>query len=216
MPLPTYFCWSRFGAEAGQGIEDIIERKEEERLANGGVFLWGIGNPIGPSIMQLLRCTAEPEVIFSPIKGVPREDDKTPSDVAAWVSAKTLEGTAYALPKRSLVTSRYDPASPKKSHYALVCFSDTPLEVSQLEERISARSIVNIISDRPVGASQVTAVVKRKLIDFDENTGYHVSMRVRLVYPYFLILTKPLLLSKPESFRDWSTIIRTLWKKRGR
>ena len=50
--LPTIFCWTRFGGEAGEPIEQILFRKEQERLANGGVFLWGIGNAVGPSIYE--------------------------------------------------------------------------------------------------------------------------------------------------------------------
>src|SRR5689334_16901759 len=36
-PLPLLFCWTRFGTEAGEPIEAILERKEREREATGGV-----------------------------------------------------------------------------------------------------------------------------------------------------------------------------------
>src|ERR1700728_56037 len=35
--IPDRFCWTRFGTEAGESIEHILNRKEEERLANGGI-----------------------------------------------------------------------------------------------------------------------------------------------------------------------------------
>jgi hypothetical protein len=31
--IPRYFCWTRFGTEAGQTTAQIIERKERERIA---------------------------------------------------------------------------------------------------------------------------------------------------------------------------------------
>lgn len=216
MRLPRYFCWSRFGTEAGQSIEHILVRKEQERIANGGMFLWGIGSALRPSMQELLRRTKEPEVLFSPIKSVARMKDAEPTAVAAWTSAETYEGIPFILPERSLVTSRYDPRSPKKTHYALVCFSDTPLKISDSDERISSASLVNLISARPVGASQVTAVVQHKPADLIEDPDYHISIRVRLAYPYFLSLTNPLLLSRTEDLRDWSLIVRQVWEMKKR
>jgi hypothetical protein len=69
--LPDCFCWTRFGTEAGQAIVHILQRKEQERSANDGLFIWGIGNAIGPSIRELVRRTNRPEVLFSPIKSSP-------------------------------------------------------------------------------------------------------------------------------------------------
>ena len=87
IPLPQCFVWTRFGTEAGQSISDILRRKEKERAANGGIFYWGIGNAVGPSILELLRRTDEPEVLFSPIKSAPKRDDVTPEAVVAWTAA---------------------------------------------------------------------------------------------------------------------------------
>ena len=53
MDLPRFFCWTRFGTEAGQPIEQILERKEQERIVNNGLFLWGIGNSLTPSMIEL-------------------------------------------------------------------------------------------------------------------------------------------------------------------
>jgi hypothetical protein len=52
--LPGFFCWTRIGPEAAEPIQGILRRKEQERVANGGVFLWGIGNAVGPSLSELL------------------------------------------------------------------------------------------------------------------------------------------------------------------
>src|SRR5437867_7353861 len=124
MPIPEVFCWTRFGTEAGQTIDAILTRKEKERLANGGMFLWGIGNAIGPSLIELLRREPTPEALFSPIKSQPKPEDVTPPGVAAWTKAETLNGDTFPIPRPSLVLSRYDPAGGKRAHYALVCHSD--------------------------------------------------------------------------------------------
>ncbi len=84
MPLPEVFCWTRFGTEAGQPIDEILDRKEQERAANSGMFFWGIGNSIGPSLRELLRCTPSPEVLFSPTRSTPRREDVAPPAVVAW------------------------------------------------------------------------------------------------------------------------------------
>jgi hypothetical protein len=35
------FCWTRFGTEAGEPIEQILERKEDERLGERRGLLLG-------------------------------------------------------------------------------------------------------------------------------------------------------------------------------
>lgn len=211
MALPKYFCWSRFGTEAGQGIEDIIARKEQERRANGGVFLWGIGSALRPSMKELVRRTKDPEVLFSPIKSQARRQDVAPQAVAAWTGGETIDGSLYTLPTHSLVTSRYDPRAPRKVHYALVCFSSRALCVSESVGSIDVAGIRNLLTDRPVGASQVTAVVQCISARGGDGRRYGVAMRVRLVYPYFVKLTHPVLLERTDSCRTWSERVKQEW-----
>jgi hypothetical protein len=208
--VPSMFCWSRFGYEAGQSIEHIIERKEQERLANGGLFLWGIGNALGPSMFELISKTEKPEVIFSPIKSAPRVKDRAPISLAVWTSAKTFQGVFFELPKRSLVTSRYD--STKKTHYALVCFSPSRLKLSIGNDAISAGSLVNLRTSRPVGSSQVTAIVQH---DAKRRSGpvYDISMRVGLIFPYLIQLGDPVLLPRTKRTTDWSVLVKSVWQK---
>src|SRR5687768_6644325 len=111
MALPDCFCWTRFGTEAAQSIDQILARKEQERVANNGVFFWGIGNAVGPSMKELIRCTPRPEVLFSPIKSRPRAKDVAPPAVVAWVTGHTLAGEFFRLTAPSLVTSRQDAKS---------------------------------------------------------------------------------------------------------
>ena len=73
-------------------------------------------------------------------------------------------------------------------HYALVCASTLPLALEGVE-RVRFDSLTNLASGRPVGASQVTAVVRSARTD--RSGDYPVDFRARLVYPYFLRLRQP-------------------------
>jgi hypothetical protein len=214
MAIPHCFCWTRFGTEAGQDIKDILERKEQERLLNGGMFLWGIGNGIGPSMVELTRRTPVPEALFSPIKSAPRQEDRAPKALAAWSTAESLYGRTFVLPEQSLVTSKYDPQLPKRSHYALVCYSEVSLKFVQCSDKISASSLVNLLTARPVGASQVTAVVKHSPLRFQKGLLYDISFRVSLMYPFFLKLTNPIVLSETKLSGDLSALVRSVWKEK--
>jgi hypothetical protein len=214
MPLPKFFCWTRFGTEAGQLANHILERKEQERVANGGTFLWGIGNAIGPSMREFLQLTQDPEVLFSPIKSIPRREDAAPSSVVVWTSATTLLGNPFPLPDCSLITSRYDPMSPKIAHYALVCFSGTPLAASKSDEQIAFAGLRNLLTGRPVGASQVTAIVQAKRSEPEGRHLYDVAIRAKLVPPYFLRLLDPLPLSLADAKDGWAPAVRRVWDQR--
>jgi hypothetical protein len=194
MRVPECFVWTKFGTEAGQAVSDILRRKEGERTANGGVFYWGIGNAVGPSILELLRKSAEPEVLFSPIKSAPRKNDVTPETVVAWTVAEGLDGEPYRLPIWSLITSRFNVARPR--HYALVCKSDSSLldEFESVPDgiaKIAIRELANIVTGRPLGSSQVTAVVQRRDHSCLSSAEYSVRLRAKLVPPYFIQLSSP-------------------------
>jgi hypothetical protein len=206
--LPNSFCWTRFGTEAGEAIGHILQRKENERAANDGIFIWGIGNAIGPSIRELLRRDAKPEVLFSPMKSAPKRQDVLPPAVAAWTSGETLDGDVYCLPEHSLVTSRFDPALPKETHYALVCFSRGPITPTHPVGKIAFAALRNLLTGRPIGASQVTAVVQALEGDLGRSQTYDVAIRAELVYPYFVKLRQPLALPRSANGegakRDWT------------
>lgn len=189
--LPEHFCWTRFGTEAGQLVAEILDRKERERLANQGVFLWGIGNAVGSGITELVRCCSEPEVLFSPIKSPPRAFDVAPESVVAWTIGETLDGDVYPLPDSSLVTSRLPIGSARASHYALVCFSVDPIELSVDGPMLAFDGLRNLLSGRRLGASQVTAVVTRETASPQTDAKYEVAFRAHLVYPYFIRLRGP-------------------------
>lgn len=188
MTVPQYFCWSRFGTESGEAIDQIIERKERERLLNGGIFLWGIGSALGPSVRELVKKERVPAVVFSPIKSKPKTVDVDPPQVVRWLAGETLNGDPYTLPEHSLVTSRLNSTG---RHYALVCASDKPLSIEDGGDQFSITQLRNLRTNRPIGASQVTAVVS-KIGRFKRRTSsYPVAMLARLVFPYFVRLTDP-------------------------
>lgn len=204
MSLPKHFCWTRFGTEAGEGFEHILARKEEERCLNGGVFLWGIGNAIGPSLRRLIQLEPEPEVIFSPIRSAPRKVDVSPEQVVVWTAGRTIDGQPYALPTGSIVTSRYKPGT-TRSHYALVCETMANLDVDPKGEMFMFGKLRNLLTNKAVGASQVTAVVQ--LNAHNENLGgpsYRAAIRVRLAYPYFIELISPIAVPNelPQRFTE--------------
>lgn len=193
-PVPQCFVWTKFGTEAGQSISDILLRKEKERSANSGVFYWGIGNAVGPSILELLRKSDEPEVLFSPIKCTPRRDDVTPKSVVMWTAAAGLNGELHRLPIWSLITSRFNIGRPR--HYALVCKSDSSLldefdTAAPNTEKIAIGELTNIVTGRPLGSSQVTAVVQRRVRHGLPSAEYSVKFRAKLVPPYFIQLSAP-------------------------
>src|SRR5687768_13573201 len=109
LDIPDSFCWTKYGTEAGEGIGSILERKERERLANDGLFLWGIGNAIGPSLLALLEAAARPQVVFTPMRSRPSSHDVAPTQTALWHRGFGLDGRPFELPAHSQVTSRLSP-----------------------------------------------------------------------------------------------------------
>ena len=187
--LPHSFCWTRFGSEAGETIEAILARKETERQANSGVFYWGVGNSIAAAIAELLDVVDHPEVLFSPIKSRPRRVDVAPERIVRWASAQGLTGETFDLPPHASVTSRWNPLRPATAHYALVCMTNEPLEITN-SARLHFGALRNLRTGAPLGASQVTAVVHRGEMSRDDG-AYPVAFRASLVPPYFIRLRQP-------------------------
>lgn len=191
IPSPA-FCWTRFGVEAGQDVSTILARKEIERRDNGGVFLWGIGNSILPSVPLLLQTSDVPKAVFSPIRSRPRDIDSASSAVAVWTRARTYENAACSLPAHSLVTSHAGRA--KGRHYALVCRSDHPLCLNDNGPTFRMSELTNLRSDRPVGASQVTAIVRHRAARDSSGPEYRAAMTINLVAPYVIALEAPVVI----------------------
>lgn len=183
--LPAQFCWTKFGTESGESVAAIRERKEQERLAGGGRFYWGIGGSVGPSVRSLLQRTPNPEVMFTPMLSRPASVDVAPARIRVWESGIGLDGEPHEL-IGAVVTSRQ---SRRSKHYALVCASDGPIDVDCPPVSFSRDSVVNLRSGTPVGSSQVTSVVRLREGVPARGAGYRVAFRARLVPPFFVTLT---------------------------
>lgn len=193
MPLPDYFVWTRYGTESGEAIEAILARKEQERRASGGIFLWGIGNSVAPSVRKLLAHLKDrdPCVVFSPMLAPPRAVDVAPAEVVVWESARGIDEQEWEMPAGTLVTSRGGAAGVSKSrHYALVCQRNEPLRVNDSGDRFAIADLANFASGNPVGHSQVTAVVHRTGRSTDG--PYVAAVIATLAYPYVVELSDPM------------------------
>jgi len=189
--LPPAFCWTRFGPEAGESLDQILTRKNAEREACAGTFYWGIGSAVGPALAALVAQTEQPEVLFSPIKSPPRPTDVSPPHIVRWSAGKGLFGGTVELPTVACVTSRWDPTRPSTPRYALVCSSDQPL-CPRNQGELRFETLSNLRSGSPLGASQVTAVVRRRAVSHVANgRTYPVALRALLVWPYLVRLHAP-------------------------
>jgi hypothetical protein len=185
--LPAAFCWTRFGTEAGEGINSILARKEVERRCNEGLFLWGIGNSVRPGLERLLEECARPEILFSPIRSRPRPIDVAPAKVLSWRRGEGLDGEEFEVPETMRVTSSEVLAG--RNHYALVCRAAEPLCLAE-HGRVDISRLRNIASGRRLGASQVTAVVSQADgVSGEPGREYVVAMRATLDPPYLVRLT---------------------------
>ncbi len=199
--VPLRFCWTRFGTESGESIERILERKEMERLAHDGMFLWGIGNSVGPAVRELVRCEPRPMVLFSPMRSRPKSIDVEPSAVLNWTRALTLNDEEWRIPTGLQVLSRAatDAGIHKRSHYALVCRSELPLKVNEGCGDLDFHELVNLLSHSRLGHSQVTSVVQRKASPGAVRTRYPIGFAAELVYPYFIRLVDPVIASDAKA-----------------
>lgn len=191
MPRSDSFCWSKFGTESGEPVERILARKEHERHRNGGVFLWGIGTSIWPSLRALLQITSSPSIVFSPMLSRPAKIDVLPDVVAVWTAASGMDGSTYRIPQYSTVFSRFTPQRQRR-HFALVCSSDTAIQDSSIDGLYLYRSeLRNYLNGTELGASQVTAVVRRVQDARRAERPHRVAFTAKLTYPYLIELQCP-------------------------
>lgn len=208
-------CWSRMQSEAGQSLAAIIERKECERLAGKGLFFWGVGNAPASSTSSLARMRAPVSVVFSIMKGKPKQIDVSPSRTLVWRKYIDLEGVERDLPQHVLITSRGETKSAsKKRHYALMCFRERPLEI-QHGRFFDASAYRNVSSaGGPVGSSQVTALLRRVSTQSD-SSDYEVNLTAQLTGSYWVRLSCPTLLTDDKlrllvgerSGKNWSSLV---------
>jgi hypothetical protein len=196
----NYIVWTRMQAEAGQGLDRIVKRKERERRAGEDQFFWGVGNAPSVLISSLARTNAKVPIIFSRMKTKPKQMDEKPTSTVLWRQYIDSSGVVRMLPRNALVTSRGESATKrKKFHYALQCISSEPLEISSNSAPFDPAAFRNAGgTGAPVGNSQVTSL----LTPIEENppiiqhASYHIDMCAKLYGSYWVKLVDPVLLSK--------------------
>lgn len=186
---PKQFCWTKFGSEAGEDAANILRRKEAERVGNDGVFLWGIGNSIRPSLLSLLELTVEPIVVFTPMRSPAAKHDRDPASIVEWVGGVGLTGETYALPPGSTVTSGARLGVDPRTHYALVCRRSEPLTDQSCNMWLDEEVLRNLRTGNPVGSSQVTSVVETVNAG-PRRARYRVAFTAELVEPFQVMLTQ--------------------------
>lgn len=195
-----YICWSRMQAEAGQGLQSIVARKERERAIGDGLFFWGVGNAPAVLTNVLARAALPVRAIFSIMKSRPKAVDVAPSRIVAWRRYTDEYGIERALPGHTLVTSRADSASgPKRTHYALMCRSSSSLELQKQANSFDPSDFRNAGgTGAPVGNSQVTALLKR-VSNENRPSDYMVNFEAQLTGGYWVRLTDPVLIDAKKS-----------------
>lgn len=198
--LPRNFCWTKMGAESGEQLQLIIRRKEWERSLGNGLFFWGIGQSLGGNADLAMRTGETLKVLFSPMISKAKAIDSAPNETVVWSTFVDAYGEEHPLPEHILVTSRSTlPSGRRKEfHYALVCRSHNSL-VTSGQLSVDPTSICNFATNKPLGASQVTAIVRnnteRQAVG---GKVYPVSFFAELVQPYFVRLSSPRVLSSTE------------------
>lgn len=222
--IPEAFVWTKMQAEAGQPLEVILRRKELERQAGNGEFWWGIGESKGAAI-DLLRCrTPAPEVLFSRTRGAPRQIDLSPSGVVIWETYRTASGEHPVPPHVIVAAKAMRGTQPRATHYALVCRSKSPL-IGSGGGQLDAGALQNIgRGGKPVGSSQVTAVVERGAPS-GRSMNYPIASRAILEKPCSATLSSPRELSPTErrllyevgmdgeTVDDWLAVVRQLRRR---
>jgi hypothetical protein len=223
--LPPKFCWTKMGTEAGESLAAIIRRKEWERQLGRGHFLWGIGQSLGENARFAARDIKSLRAFFSPMPSKPKAIDVAPTEVVLWNAWVDKQGRTRQLPVHYFVTSRASlPSGRKKeNHYALVCFSDRELDAQREDICIFPSHLRNMTTNKPLGASQVTAVVRveRCTEEVSHAKSYSISFSTELRSPYCVQLAQPVLLNTHElieikavsdsgDIESWSSLVRSL------
>ena len=226
--LPSMFCWTKIGSEAGEDVAAIRRRKEWERQLGHGRFFWGIGQSLGDAPQFVSPTGASLRVLFSPMPSKSKSIDRAPHGVVLWNSWVDDQGRAYPLPDYCFITSRaHLPSGKTKAHhYALICVAENTLD-EQLDCWVSPKHLRNAGTNSALGASQVTAVVRCADPPAVEEGArrYPVIFVADLRPPYFTRLAEPTPLSNSDiarirdtsvhgDVRSWHALVNDLRSRR--
>jgi Putative ATPase subunit of terminase (gpP-like) len=192
---PGSFIWSKIGdAYSGEPIEGILARKEIERARNGGLFMWGSGVPLGPSLRSLLEIDKAPRVVITRTLHRRKPDEVQPDQsgsVWVWPNA-SVDGRPYRLPLHSIVTGQ----TKSGRMWAMILSKDTQLMVPGEPAELLYRSELRTWPrDKELTDHSPTAVVRGEPRPADApppaDTPYQVLFTATLVPPYFVEMADP-------------------------
>lgn len=212
-------------AEAGQSLSHILARKELERACGNGLFVWGVGNALGPRLHQFIDAIEDPRIYFSIMRAKPKRIDEFATSIILWTAYVAANGDEAPLPSHTIVLSRGATARGSKSrHYGLFCHSERELTASE-PLTIDFKHLRNLGSTSSgLGFSQVTAIVEHVPLA-TPGTPYPVAFGCSLVAPFFVQLARPRLISdgdrtalervanEPTTVDDWRTLAASLRTK---
>lgn len=208
MEFPESFCWSKMGVEAGECLTTILWRKEIERRVGNGLFVWGVGTPLGESLSELKAEPGPDRVVFSVMRSRPKAIDAGPTALLLWLSFEEPDGVEHDLPPHALVVSRATTASgrTKRVHYGLVCRSEKRIGDGSVGE-LDSSQLVNIRSGKPVGFTQVTAAVRRVGEKANGGRVYPVNFVADLEAPGQVKLSRAVRITTLELRRFYSVAL---------
>jgi hypothetical protein len=182
------FVWTKMGIESGEGLAQIVQRKEAERKAGGGSFWWGIGNSLGPAVRsEALAHGGTLPVVFSPMLGRAKPADTSPDMVWKWTKWEDENGRLHDIPAHAKVISRGQLS--KERHYALVCHSDVLLALARGGQKFDPNQCRTLAGKVP-GSSQVTALLTGSPNGHPKGP-YEIAFRATLVAPWAVKIVKP-------------------------
>jgi hypothetical protein len=183
------FVWTKMGIESGEGLEDIVRRKDAERIAGGGEFWWGIGSSLGAAVRVAARSNGgKLPVLFSKMLGRAKPADQSPEMIWKWTAWEDEHGRAHSLPSHAHVISRG--AQAKEKHYALVCYSESPISLRRGGKPFDP-TLCRTASGKVPGASQVTALLSGSP-EVHKSGSYEISFEAALVQPWAVKLLRPI------------------------
>ena len=185
-------CWTKMQTESGQSLDLIVARKELERRAGNGIFYWGIGNALS---VRNFSGDAQIPIYFSKMISRPKEHDRNPSGVLLWRKYRDERGDVRDLPGHTIILSKSSSSKSNKiRHYALVCYSKSPLILGDFGSFYPGHYINAGGSRKPMGFSQVTSLLTPASADIP-CSEYKINLRAKLVQPFLVTLIDPVLLT---------------------
>jgi hypothetical protein len=168
-------CLTKFGPESGETADEILARKELERLSGVGAhkneFWWGIGEKgAAQSISALISQHGANVVLFSAIKNQKLSNDGSAPDLLVWRQYRVLgSNVSHGIPKHVLITSAAfaKNGALRTAHFALICKSRVPIKMGEPVFRFSNDHYKNLGKGGKLGKSArgqrtTTALVRWK------------------------------------------------------